>query len=160
MQAMSLVTILRQHGYPVKLTIAGQVPSSEVLSYIKTLAGQQTYIRFIGDGSLVNHDIIMELALKADVALVANQPNPSNENCIPTKIYECLGLRLPMILQSHALWESITNPYHAAISINFDDFSPTQLWNSMNSTEFYTQLPGPEVTWESEARKIHSLLPG
>ena len=66
-------------------------------------------IELSGNGSLVPHTAILEAASQADFGLVAHQPNPSNENCIPTKIYEYLGIQLPMLLQNHPLL-GICNP--------------------------------------------------
>ena len=103
LQAISLVTSLREHGKPIRLQIVGHVPDSEILALIQQEQAQRgsKWIQLIGNGELVPHQTILEYAAKADYGLVAHQPNPSNENCIPTKIYEYLGLRLPMILQEH-----------------------------------------------------------
>jgi hypothetical protein len=157
-EAISLVTSLYQNGYPVKLTIAGQVPDIFLLSFIKSLADRMEFIELVGDGSLVPHSTIMELVSKASFGLVAHQPNYSNENCIPTKIYEYLGLRLPMILQSHQLWESVVDPYRAAVVIDYRHFDTKRLWHQMQHTRFYTTEPGAEITWEQEAEKLLAQL--
>ena len=157
-QAISLVTTLHQYGYPVQLTIIGHVPDPSVLSMIQNLAKQTDFIRLVGNGSLVPHTTVMEQASKADIGLVAHQPNPSTENCIPTKIYEYLGLRIPMILQKHPLWESVVHPYQAAVVIDFLNFNPEKLWAQIQDTRFYLVEPGPEITWEQESVKLLEQL--
>jgi hypothetical protein len=157
-EAISMVTSLYQHGCPVKLTIAGQVPNPEMHAFIKTLTEGTEFIDLVGDGSLVSHSTIMELASNANFGLVAHQPNPSNENCIPTKLYEYLGLQLPMILQKHSLWESIVDPYQAAIVIDFNDFNPEKLWHQLTHNNFYSKNPGKEISWKQEALKLYKEL--
>ena len=157
-EAISLVNTLNQHGYLVRLTIAGQVPDLQLLKLIKNLINENPNIKLIGGSALLPHSTIMDLAAQADFGLVAHQPNPSTEKCIPTKIYEYLGLRLPMILQKHPLWESVVEPYQAAIVVNYNNFDAETLWGKLRNTQFYTSDPGLEITWEQEALKLLKRL--
>jgi hypothetical protein len=100
----------------------------------------------------------MQYAVNADFGLVAHQPNPSTENCIPTKIYEYLGLGLPMLLQSHALWESVVAPYNAGVILDYNNFVPEFIWKHIREGGFYSTTPGPEITWKQESRKLQELL--
>ncbi len=158
LEAISLVTILYQCQYPVKLTVAGHIPDKKIQRWIERQVNHHPFLEMAGDGSLVPHQVLMELAADAHFGLVAHQPNPSTENCIPTKIYEYLGLKLPMILQTHPLWESVIHPYRAGIVINFNQFHPESLWKNLCETRFYSHSPGPEITWKEEAKKLESLL--
>jgi hypothetical protein len=152
--AIDLLEKFYQKGYPANLSIVGNIPDQDILQTIKIKIAQGTPIRLVGDGSLVPHSLIMETAAKADFGLVAHRPNPSNENCIPTKIYEYLGLNLPMILQSHTLWESVADPYSAAVVVDYENIDPDDLWYRMHNTRFYDISPGSEISWESEAQKL------
>ena len=157
-EAISLVTTLNQYGYKVHLTIAGQVPDPRLLKFIESLAKEHHYINLIGGSTLLPHSTIIDLAAQADFGLVAHQPNPSTENCIPTKVYEYLGLRLPMILQQHPYWESIVAPYQAAVVLDYQNFDPKMVWSQLQNTKFYTNKPGAEITWEQEAQKLLAQL--
>jgi glycosyltransferase involved in cell wall biosynthesis len=153
--AISLVQALDYKQYPVQLTIVGQVPEAQLLHQIKNLMDQHEHlIKLVGGANLVSHQDIMQYAANADFGLVAHQPNPSTENCIPTKIYEYLGLGLPMLLQSHALWESVVSPYKAAIILDYNNFQTEPIWKQIKEGGFYTKKPGPEITWEQEFLKL------
>jgi len=160
LEAVSLAEALIQRQYPVQLDIAGQVPDPDILQFLYRKAeffkGQITMAG--GNGALMGHSVIMEHAARADFGLVAHQPNPSNENCIPTKIYEYLGLKLPILLQSHPLWESVIRPYQGGLVLDFNQFHPDELWKKMCDTEFYTKIPGSEICWEQEEQKLLTLL--
>ena len=158
LEAISLVTTLYEQGHPVKLIIAGQIPDSYILSFIQSVIDQMEFIELVGDGTLVPHATIMELASNADFGLVAHQPNPSTENCIPTKIYEYLGLQLPMILQAHPLWVSVVESYPGAVVIDYNDYHPEEIIQKLQQTRFYTKLPGAEISWEPEAVKLSHIL--
>ncbi len=158
-QAISLVQALHQNQYPVRLTIVGQVPETGLLDQIRNQINSQQYlIKLIGGTELVPHREVMEYASTADFGLVAHQPNPSTENCIPTKIYEYLGLGLPMLLQSQTLWESVVAPYDAAVVLNYNNFQPETIWRHITEDHFYTKTPGAEITWEQEALKLLKKL--
>jgi hypothetical protein len=63
-----------------------------------------------------------------------------------------------MILQSHQLWESVVDPYRAAVVIDYRHFDTKRLWHQMQHTRFYTTEPGAEITWEQEAEKLLAQL--
>lgn len=159
LEAIALWESLYCMQFPVRLDIVGQIPDLRLLRFVqekvKNYPGQ---LNLLGNGSLVPHSLIMKHATRANFGLVAHQPNPSTENCIPTKIYEYLGLRLPMILQSHPLWESVVASYSAAVVLDFNRFHPHGVWKKLHETKFYTTLPGPEISWESEEQKLIALL--
>ncbi len=156
-EAVLLLQRLYGNHHQVQLDIIGQFPDSSLHQQILEMARDYP-ISVIGDGSLISHTSIMELAAKADFGLVAHRPDPSTDNCIPTKIYEYLGLRLPMILQRQPLWETVVKPYQAALLIDFQYADPDVVWEQMQNTKFYTSLPGPEITWEKEWEKLLKKL--
>ena len=159
LEAISLTETMLRHRYPVRLNIVGQVPDKSLLKYIKDLMSKyQGCIQLLSNGSLASHITIMEQVLHSDFGLVAHQVNPSNQNCVPTKIYEYLGLHIPMILQSHPLWESKVRPYPGALVIDYKTFNPDLLWHQMQTVKFYQTKPGPEISWEQEALKLLELL--
>ncbi len=160
MKAISLVQALHHKQYPVQLTIVGQVPEAGLLQQIQDQIDNspKNLIKLVGDSFPVPHQTIIKYATSAAFGLVAHQPNPSSENCIPTKIYEYLGLQLPMILQSHPLWESVVAPYQAAVVIDYHDINPEAVWIRIHQHKFYTKHPGAEITWEQESLKLLELL--
>ena len=158
MEAISLVQAIRANHYPVQLYIVGQVPDHDLLDQIEEIIRNDSSIKLVGGHRLVSHKTILEYADSAQYGLVAHQPNPSTLNCIPTKIYEYLGLGLPILLQKHKLWESVCTPYNAAIVMDYNHFHSETIWKELKNRQFYTSEPGPEITWNQEATKLLELL--
>jgi glycogen(starch) synthase len=160
MEAISLVQAFCANHYPVQLYIVGQVPDHDLLDQIEEIikTRNDSSIKLVGGHRLVSHKTILEYADSAQFGLIAHQPNPSTENCIPTKIYEYLGLGLPMLLQKHSLWESVVAPYNAAMVMDYNYFRAESIWKELKEHQFYTKEPGPEITWKQEANKLLELL--
>ena len=158
LEAISFIKTLRLLGYPCQLTIIGYAPGSQILTQIKQgISGFEESIELIGGDRLVPHRQIMRHLEHAHFGLVCHRPNPSNENCIPTKLYEYLALELPILLQKQPLWESVAAPYQAAVVFDFAQFDAKVIWEMMMQQEFYLDHPGPEVTWEQESQKLKLL---
>ena len=157
-EAIFLTNELHRHHYPVLLRITGHIPNNHIQAFIQNKIDIGCPIELIGDGSLLPHSLILETAAQGDFGLVSHQPNPSTENCIPTKIYEYLGMKLPMILHVHPPWESVVEPYQAAIVMDYNRFDPHEIWKRMHHSNFYTRLPGEEISWQKEAEKLLAIL--
>lgn len=160
LQAVRLVGDLYRMGHPVQLVVAGHIPQAGLRKELQELqrGDAGAFMQIMAGAQPLSHTLITEQLQQADFGLLAHQPNPSNQNCIPTRIYEFLGLGIPFLLQQHPLWEAVANPYQAALVIDFNACDAGKIWESLHSKAFYTRKPGPEVFWSSEQEKLWSLL--
>ncbi|MGY6521173.1 MAG: hypothetical protein ACXIUD_05550 [Mongoliitalea sp.] len=96
---------------------------------------------------------------EADMILLPYHLIPSIVPKIPSKIYECLALKKPMLLPKNPVWEALIQPYQAGICLDFMDHTGIpQLIGGIFQTDFYSKAHIPEALWaHSEARFLELI---
>jgi hypothetical protein len=89
--------------------------------------------------------------------LVTYQINPSTMNSIPTKLYEYLGFRLPILLVNHRPWVDFCLPYPAAIVFDAGHYDAGTVYGEMMSRSFYETEPA-SVYWKAEEPRVLEAL--
>ena len=98
---------------------------------------------------------IIKALKKGGIALLPYQPNKSTKNRIPTKFYEYLYYKIPMIVQKNNIWEEFLTPYKAAIFIDFNNYKIDEVNSQIENYEFYSRKEvGNEILWDSEEEKL------
>jgi hypothetical protein len=160
--AIDLAKKLHESDNRVHLEIIGYSSKSETLALIQSKIQHYPFIELQGGNSIVRHDDILSAIQAADVGIISYPSNPSTINSVPTKLFEYLGNRLPILLIDHPLWIEVCEPYNAAIPFNRETFSATEVLTAIRSRKFYTTLP-QDVFWSSEEIKllqtIESMFP-
>lgn len=155
--AMRLAERLHAEDERIVLYIVGYARQKAVQDEIYRLAKSKSYIRLIGITVLVPHSEIIEWITKTDFGVVSYPDNPSTRTSIPTKLYEYMGHRLPVLLTDNPVWVSFCGSYQAAVLFNESKIDPRALLDSMFHTAFYTRFP-KEVFWESEEHKLNKIM--
>jgi hypothetical protein len=145
--------------YPsVRLLIAGYCANRKLLKKIKSLIQSKPYIQLIGGEKLVPHEDIIRYIQTADFGLVCYDLNPSIENCFPTKIYEYMANRLPIIIQNYKPWSLFCLKYDAAIEVDFQDIDYDNIYLKLLNQSFYDKgLPG-SIYWQEDEKKLLNLI--
>lgn len=136
-----------------KLIIIGFCAQQSVLDKIQMLIKPRPFIQLMARDSPVPHTEIFAEIKKADFGLITYQINPSTMNSIPTKLYEYLGCKLPILLISHKPWVDFCNPYSAAVVFDPATIDSVSICKQMMEKYFYPVDPA-DVYWESEAPKL------
>lgn len=152
-EAINLAKKLHQVDSKTELTIIGFCALPSTLLKIQKEIAAMLFITLIGGDRLVPHDKILEAIAATDFGIICYPPSHHIENRIPTKLYEYLACRLPIILQKQEPWVEICKPYQAALEVDFLNIQPTELLNLMASTSFYNSDP-VNVTWASEEPRL------
>ncbi|RAV99627.1 glycosyltransferase family protein [Pseudochryseolinea flava] len=153
--AIQLAEALHTRNANIRLTIVGYAPMTDTYNRIRSTIENKPFIRLIGGNELVPHDTIVESIANADFGIIAYPPNASTENAIPTKLYEYLGMKLPILLIENKRWENICHQYSAAVRFPAQgDLNADALLEAMRTQPFYTTEP-TNIFWESE---VHQLL--
>ncbi len=158
LESIHLIKQWHALGYPVGLTIIGVVRDPVFAKEIQAAVAHQSYIECIVEAVPVPHETIVKAIQNSHYGIVAHQPNASNVNCVPTRIYEFLALKIPFLLQQNPYWERVAAPYQAALTVDFQHLDAPKIWRQLQHTNFYTQVPGEEVLWGSQAKKLLQLL--
>jgi hypothetical protein len=142
-----------------KLTIIGFCAQPPVLRKIQMLIKPRPFIALITSSSPVPHTEIFSHIKDADFGLITYQINPSTMNSIPTKLYEYLGFKLPIILVNHKPWVDFCYPYSAAVVFDSTHIDAAAILKEMMEKTFYTAEPD-SVYWEAEEGKLLSVMRG
>lgn len=134
----------------VSLEIIGFAPDPPILAQVKEIVRKWPFIHLKSGKSPIPHQDIIASMAKADFALLPYQPDKSIENCFPTKIWEYMAHKLPMIIQNHALWVNYCLPYESCIPIDYKNYSPDAILALMLSSKFYSKGIPNDIFWHSE----------
>ncbi|MDN5204642.1 glycosyltransferase [Fulvivirgaceae bacterium BMA10] len=156
--AIRLTKILHQLDSRIELHIIGYCAKSSVLRQIKARLRDIDYIELSGGDHLVPHSDILQAVLNADFGLVPYEPNISTKNRFPTKIFEYLAYKLPMIIHHNPAWVDYGKQYNACISIDYHHIYGQEVFQKMLQTEFYQAVSPNDIHWESEEKKLLDTL--
>lgn len=158
MEAIDLAVKLHELDSRITLTIIGYSSKNQLIKLLKEKLEAYPFIHLTGGDRLVPHPEILKEIGRSHFGLLPYQPNKSTMNCIPTKLYEYLAYRLPMIVQHNPVWEEKIAPFPAGIMIDYADFNPPEVLQKMTGTTFFRTLPGDDIYWEAEEKKLLSYF--
>ncbi len=157
-ECINLIKKLHQIDNRIRLSIIGYCALKVELKLLKTEIKNVPFISLIGGAERVPHTEIIEGIESANFGFAYYPPNPANDYCIPTKVYEYLALQIPLIISDKAHFIPIVEPYESCIKINFNNFNPEEIVHDMLTKQFYKKQPKNEVLWEPEAFKLITIL--
>ncbi len=156
--AIDLARALHQVDHSIELHLIGYCAIPATLKKIQNIIQDKPYIRLTGGDQLVPHEEIITQLYCSDFGIICYPSSPHTENKIPTKLYEYLSARLPIIMQDYRPWVERCILYQAALPVQFNSsLDAAGLLNKMKQTEFYTTSP-TDVTWSSEEKKLLDVM--
>lgn len=151
--AIDLAAKLHAHDPDIKLHIVGFSPMQAVRKQINNLIRDKTFIHFQESHEPIPHVEILYAVQRADIGIIAYPPNLSTTNTVPTKLFEYLGYKLPILLIDHSPWVERCHPYGAAIPFDVNNLNPGEILRAIKQGSFYKQTPN-DVFWEVEEEKL------
>jgi glycosyltransferase involved in cell wall biosynthesis len=155
--AIELASALYELDSEVSLTIAGYCPRRVDYEKLSQIAESKRFMRIIGGDSLIPHETILAEISKCGFGIISYPPNPSTQTAIPTKLYEYMANKLPIILIDNPVWVTFAAKYSAAIPFDHKQIRAISILEKMNSSIFYPIDP-QNVYWETEAAKLLLLV--
>lgn len=157
-EAFQLMEQLAETSLVFRFTILGKMANEELGNWFAEQASKYEWFHWQGTAHPVPHQDIIQLMLQSNFVLLPYQTNKSTENCIPTKLYECLALGIPMIIQYNALWKEICQPHQAAIFIDYSNVNTAQLAKQLKNQEFYPKGAVKEAEWREETVELRKVI--
>jgi hypothetical protein len=151
-EAINLCQKLNQLDSSFTLTIIGYCPVPKMLVQIKNEIKGCPYITLIGGEQLVPHSEILDEISRADFGIIIYPPNPSTQSSIPTKLYEYIALKLPVLIRHNAESHQLVTECKDGIILEEAPHYPT-LSAALKASNF-TPSPPDSVFWESQAENI------
>jgi glycosyltransferase involved in cell wall biosynthesis len=152
-QAIRLADELHLADQNFQLLIIGYCALDSERKQIKKAIQGKSYITLTGSESLVPHQLIIDQISAADFGIISYPHSPHIGEKIPTKLYEYLHARLPILLTNHSGWVELSKPCNAAIVVDFETLDASQILKKIRQNKFYTSPP-LNVSWESEEAKL------
>ena len=140
-----------------RLTIIGFSAQQRVVEKIRLVIKPRPFIRLISRDTPIPHAEIFQHIKKSDFGLISYQINPSTMNSVPTKLYEYLGFKLPILLVNHKPWVDFCYPYSAAVVFDGAHPDAAVIYDEMFNKDFYTAEPSL-VYWETEEQKLLGVV--
>jgi glycosyltransferase involved in cell wall biosynthesis len=156
-KAIELADVLYKVDSTIQLKIVGSCALQEELEQLRKQIENKAYIQLIGGDKLVPHQLILAHIKASDFGIISYPENPATINSVPTKLYEYLANKLPILLVNHPRWVSICNKFSAAVVFDYKHVNGGDLLLGMRETAFYPVNP-TDVWWSDEEPKILSVL--
>jgi len=142
----------------VRLIIKGKCAFSNLIKRIYQLCEKHEFISCDDLSTLTDHTDIEKVIATSNFGFVYYPYNKSTINTKPTKLFEYLALRLPILLHNHKPWLQLANKYTAAIPINFENPDIKSIYKQMLSDKFYPKGVDDHILWVGEEQKLLSCI--
>ncbi|MBB6460670.1 glycosyltransferase [Flammeovirga kamogawensis] len=142
-----------------KLTIIGKAYESDVIQALDKFAQNNKLVQCIGVKEFVPHEDIIREMFSCDFVLLPYPENQCTTNCIPTKLYECLALGVPMITQENLLWKKVCKESNGSLFIDFKQ--PIEIKSFEQKIKSFTPYPNgidQKAFWYSEEKKLLNII--
>ena len=150
---------LLKHFPEARLLVVGHVPLPSFQERIEQLVSPYPNIRLNISPNPIAHHVILEAVQQADVVLMPYEILDSIRYKIPSKLYESIALRKPILISKNPSWEKIIAQYPAGLAVDFSKYeAATSQFLDLSSLPLYRSNPGKEVTWEGEKEKLMAIL--
>ncbi|MFT5618537.1 MAG: glycogen(starch) synthase [Arenicella sp.] len=154
-EAVELIIKLQKSGLDLYFSIIGKVINEELKAWLENELGGLDWVSLTISLFPIPHEEIKQVLETTDFALLPYQPNKSTENCIPTKMYECLALQIPMIVQVNQTWEAFCEPHNASVFIDFANPNIGFLKNEIQQKTFFGNGKVEDAFWDgNELREL------
>ena len=156
-EAIELADQLYEKRADIELHILGFCAVPDVLADIMNRCSGKSYIKLAAGRMQVGHSRIMDLISRAHFGIISYPPSRHTRNRIPTKLFEYMSARLPILLTDNPTWAAVTAPVSAAIAVDFRNPDVDAILADMGRKDFYTG-PVSGFLWASEHQKLIDLV--
>lgn len=155
-KAIDIVKNLHTIDPLFSLTIIGYSPLAADFNKLQQLTGTYTFIRFLGKQQPVTHNAILDEIKRADFGIIYYPDNKSTVCSISTKLYEYLGLSLPILILHNTESHELVLSNEAGIVLSeYIDYN--QLIRQMKAVNPKGSIQA-ELLWESEFPSLLRIL--
>lgn len=152
-QAIDLVKKLHLLNSKIKLRLIGYCSIPRTLMRIKREISEQDFISLIGGDDFVSHQTIFEAISSANFGIIHYPDSLHTKNRIPSKLFEYLSCKLPILIQDNALWAQVADQYQACLKVNFETPDVNSLLQAISTNSFYKTNP-QDAEWITEEVKL------
>jgi glycosyltransferase involved in cell wall biosynthesis len=142
-----------------KLVIVGHCPNQHTFRALKKAVKGLDNIDFTVSTTPVPHQDILSQIGEHSIGLLPYQVNKSTQNKIPTKLYEYIGLGIPILISPNPLWDKIIERYHTGLSIDFKSpISIDEIRQRLTSIKQNQVIDLKDIMWNNEETKLLAIF--
>ncbi|HTE33470.1 MAG TPA: hypothetical protein VK666_23975 [Chryseolinea sp.] len=155
--AIDIASALHQFDRRIRLRVCGYAAQPKIRERLRSVAANKSFVKLQGIDSLVPHHQIIREIQSADFGVVSYPPNVSTRDALPTKLFEYLGYKLPMLLTDHQPWVTYCQEYPAAVVFQAQAFDPKAVLHQMHQMQFFITTPD-QVFWDDQEEKLRMAV--
>lgn len=102
----------------------------------------------------VDHNELISVISNSDFALLPYQNHEAIRGKMPTKLFECAALGIPVLISPNPIWEKLLADFNGGCAIDF--LNTSEAFDSLNDAldqTFFTSAPPETILWKTE--KLH-----
>ncbi|MFY0626687.1 MAG: glycosyltransferase [Reichenbachiella sp.] len=156
-KALNFMEEVHKINPKIEFVIIGHCPNEKLRKHL--LKNEFQFIEQKISKNPIPHTEILEQIKKANFGLICYELNPSNQNCMPTKVYEYTALGLPSIIDKGGVWESYILSQNAGIMIdylNLDHINTAEILTNEKSLLEIDSIQ--ESKWHEESELLNNLI--
>ena len=141
------------------LTIIGYCPQDGVFRRLKEKALKRPWVSLKIRNRALSYEEILGAIRQADVGVICYLPLLHTREKNPTKLFEYIGHRLPVIVEGTHTGKGLLDRYDAGVVI--EDLLTCKIPDILDRLReggFYAEGIGEEVYWGSEEEKIKKII--
>lgn len=147
-------------AYPEStLDIVGHCPLVDFRANLTQASRQNSQIKLRLDSAPIAHEALIHALKKTDFALLPYQSHPVIDAKMPTKLFECAALGIPVLVSPNPIWENFISPFAGGQSVDFSTPSTalSQFEAALGKT-FFTSTAPESVLWKTQDAQLQQAF--
>jgi hypothetical protein len=142
------------------LQLIGHVPMPTFRERLSRIAASNSSIQLQISELPIPYTEILEAYKLADCCIMPYQQLPSIAPKIPSKLYECLAMGIPVFFPQNPLWTALTEKSNGGREVDFfTDINPVAAFQQAISKPFFGKNPYyKELLWSEDEHKLIDLI--
>ena len=142
-----------------RLIIIGHCPNKDTCNKLKSMADRIANIELeISTQPIPQSEILKKISTKT-IGLLPYQSNKSTVNKMPTKLYEYIGLGIPVLISPNPIWAELIDKKSAGLSFDYNTPITDDHISVINALIQNTYLPDlKDIIREDEEIKLIDLI--
>jgi glycogen synthase len=138
-----------------KLVVIGCCQDIKLMKLLKQTSYKNNKIELIIDSNPINHDLILDQISQAHLGIIAYTPNKTNQDRIPTKLYEYAAYGLPFIIHNHPVWRAKCKEINSGFTCDITKIDAELILKRLDSYEPIASTP---AIWEQEEQQLLKVI--
>jgi glycosyltransferase involved in cell wall biosynthesis len=142
-----------------RLEIIGHCPVESFREELIQATQTVTEITLRIDSNPIPHAELMDGLLRSDFALLPYHNHPAIRDKMPTKLFECAALGIPVLISPNPLWQDFLSNFDGGFALDFSDrFTAVSQFEEAIAHPFFTSSPPESILWKTEAIHFHQAV--